>query len=27
MTPHWTYVFNELMQTSSCLIGARRSIF
>jgi len=27
MTPHWTFISNELMRTSSCPIGAQRSFF
>jgi len=27
MTPYWTFASNELMQTSSCPIGACRNFF
>jgi len=27
MTPHWTFIFNEMTKTSSCSIGARRNFF
>jgi len=27
MTPHWTFISNELTRTSPCLIGAQCNFF